>query len=354
MRSDGANPGCAKVSTGGITFSGLIPWIGGLIIVVLLAFSIRHTLSSFILAFVIAYIFDPLLRLGERLNVPRRYGLVILYFFLGGVSAATLFFIYPTVRTLWESLLLDLPLYVQKVKTAPHPWGAESNGLPAMYADVMKNLGLAFGNLGIFLYQTASTIVFNFFSNILAPILVYFMLLYKHEIINECKGWLPSAHRYPLVQLGHDIDESIGAYIRGQIVVSCIVAVMTASTLFALGVDYPILNGAFAGLASVLPFIGVVIAAVPALFFAYAKFHTISILMKVIISFSGIYFLEGYLIKPIVFKKAMELNPLVTIIMVMTLGELFGFLGILLAVPIASSIKIFFTHLRSGRFSHGG
>ncbi len=74
-------------------------------------------------------------------------------------------------------------------------------------------------------------------------------------------------------------------------------------------------------------------------------------LIKVLVAFALIYFLEGYLIKPLVFKKSMNLNPLVTIIVVMGFGELLGFWGILLAIPIAAAMKIISAHFRRGSFT---
>jgi putative permease len=78
----------------------------------------------------------------------------------------------------------------------------------------------------------------------------------------------------------------------------------------------------------------------------------VAVLIKTAIAFAVIYFLEGYIVKPLVFKRSMDLNPLVTIIMVMALGELLGFWGILLALPIAAAVKITWGHAIKGDFSH--
>jgi putative permease len=153
--------------------------------------------------------------------------------------------------------------------------------------------------------------------------------------------------------MGREVNASIGGYIKGQLFVSLIVAILATIALFSLEIDYPLFNGVFAGLASILPFIGVIIATIPSLFFAYVKYQSGLIILKVIAAFAVIYFLEGYLIKPLVFKEAMNLNPLVTIIAVMAFGELMGFWGILLAIPIAAAVKIFSSHLRRGDFNEG-
>ena len=75
--------------------------------------------------------------------------------------------------------------------------------------------------------------------------------------------------------------------------------------------------------------------------------------MKVVVTFGAIYFLEGYLVKPLVYKRSMDLNPLLTIITVMALGELFGFWGILLAIPVAAAAKIITVSLERGDFRDG-
>ena len=152
---------------------------------------------------------------------------------------------------------------------------------------------------------------------------------------------------------GHfQVNGSIGGYLRGQVIVSVIVAILVSLSLAVLNIPHPLFCGFFAGAASILPFIGVAIAVVPALFFAWYQYQSIAVLLKVSLAFAIIYFLEGYIVKPLVFKKSMNLNPLVTIIMVMALGELLGFWGILLALPIAAAIKITWGHTIKGDFRH--
>jgi putative permease len=178
------------------------------------------------------------------------------------------------------------------------------------------------------------------------------MLYYKHDVSEGISGWLPIQQRETILEMGREVNSSVGGYIRGQMVVSLIVAILSTLALFYLDVDYALLNGIFAGLASILPFIGVIIATLPPLFFAYVKFQNGIILLKVMGAFALIYFMEGYLVKPVVFKRSMNLNPLITIIVVMAFGELMGFWGILLAIPIAAALKILTSYYRHGSFTH--
>jgi putative permease len=332
-----------------------------LIAVALIAagYAIRHTFSCFLLAFVIAYLLDPFVVLMERRKLARNYGIIILYGLLGLFSVFFILYLGPLLNLRWESMIRDLPLYLQKGKEIMQKWqgGIGPVGATGEWRWLMDNLvgGMdeLVSRIGSGVYAAVTQVFFNLFNLVLAPILVFFMLFYKQEIKTGIKKWIPPGQSYTILEMGREVNASIGGYIKGQLFVSLIVAVLSSIALFFLEVDYPLFNGIFAGLASIIPFIGVIIATIPPLFFAYVKFQSGLIIVKVIAAFAVIYFLEGYVIKPLVFKEAMNLNPLVTIIAVMAFGELMGFWGILLAIPIAAAVKIFSSHLRRGDFNEG-
>jgi putative permease len=330
-----------------------------LIAVALIAagYAIRHTFSCFLLAFVIAYLLDPFVVFMERRKLARNCGIIILYALLGLFSVFFLIYLGPMLSLRWESMIRDLPHYLERGKEIIQKSQGEIGpaGATAEWRWLLNNLvgGMdeLFSRVGSGVYAAMTKVVFNLFNLVLAPILVFFMLFYKQDIKAGIGKWIPAGQSFAILEMGREVNASIGGYIKGQLFVSLIVAILATIALFFLEIDYPLFNGVFAGLASILPFIGVIIATIPALFFAYVKFQSGLIIVKVIAAFAVIYFLEGYLIKPLVFKEAMNLNPLVTIIAVMALGELMGFWGILLAIPIAAAVKIFSSHLRRGDFN---
>lgn len=327
------------------------------IAIIAAGYAIRHTFSCFLLAFVIAYLLDPFVALLERRNIVRVYGITILYIILGVFSVFFIVYLVPLLNQRWAALIHALPLYLQKVKEIVQTW--EGRFEPAYASEewrwlldnLVGSMDNLFSRIGSGVYAAVTRVVFNLFNLILAPILVFFMLYYKRDAVTGITNWLPVGQRDAILDAGREINASIGGYIKGQFVVSLIVAFLVTLALIFLGVDFPLFNGIFAGVASILPFIGVILATLPPLFFAYVKFQSGFVTFKVIASFALIYFLEGYLIKPLVFKGAMNLNPLVTIIAVMALGEIMGFWGILLAIPIAAAIKVFSSHLRRGDFN---
>ena len=319
-------------------------------------YALRHTISCFLLSWVIAYLLDPLLVIAEKRNVKRLYALGLLYIILGILTVFFMMFIVPAVTISWNAFVLDLPAYIQKIKQVALDWKLR---LPDRYGSVeiewlidkaSGNIDTAAEKAGFWAYNFGTSIFFNLFNIVLSPILVFFMLYYKQIVIDTIVSWLPDGRRTQIVDIAHEVNNSIGGYLRGQVAVSIIVALLATIALFALGIPHPIFCGIFAGAASILPFIGVILATLPALFFAWFKFQSAAIIGQTVVAFAIIYFVEGYLIKPLVFKESMNLNPLVTIIMVMALGESLGFWGILLALPIAAAIKIAWGHIISGDF----
>ena len=322
--------------------------------------ALQHTVSCFLLSFVIAYLLDPLVVSLERRGVRRVWGIILLYAVLAVFSVFFVTYLVPFISLRWEAFVRGLPFYLHKGKELVFAWKARVLS-PVAAAEwrwlveaISAQLDKLAASLGAGFYEAVAGLVFNLFNLVLSPILVFFMLFYKQDAMEWIIAWLPSAYREAILDLGRDINRSIGGYIRGQLIVSVIVAILSIIALFFLAVPYPIVNGVFAGLASILPFIGVILATLPPLFFAYVQYQSGAILVKVVTAFSIIYFLEGYLVKPLVFKESMNLNPLVTIIFVMAFGEVMGFWGILLAIPIAAAIKICIEHSRRGHFSRRG
>jgi putative permease len=292
----------------------------------------------------------------ERRGLSRCRVIVLLYAVLGLVSIFAALVVVPFIGLKWQQFLVDLPSHLQKAQDLIAGW--KSHYLPLVAATgwgwLVDTVSVQAESTAetVFsgAYAAATSVLFNTVNILLAPILGFFMLIYKVPAGDGILACVPPARRRMVADLGHEINSSIGGYLRGQLMVSLIVALLSIMALFYLDVDYPVLNGIFAGLASVLPFIGVILATIPPLFFAYVKFQSLVAIGQVVMAFALIYFIEGYVIKPLVFKKAMEMNPLTTIIAVMACGEIMGFWGILLAIPLAAATRIVIEHARKGDF----
>jgi putative permease len=334
----------------------LIAFILLLCLLAAAGYALQHTISCFLLSWIIAYLLDPLVKKFEERGITRAYALALLYVVLGILAVFFLTFIVPKLTMSWDAFLRDLPQYLQKIKQIAMEWKARipdrygSEEIQWLLDKTSANVDTATEKTGAWAYNFAGRIFFNVFNIILSPILVFFMLYYKQTVIKTLASWIPEQRRTIVLGIGQEVNSSIGGYLRGQVIVSIIVALLASLALYIMNISHPLFCGIFAGAASILPFIGVIIAVFPALFFAWFQFQDMAVLLKIVVAFAVIYFLEGYIVKPLVFKKSMDLNPLVTIIMVMALGELLGFWGILLALPIAAAMKITWGHFITGDF----
>lgn len=328
--------------------------LGGVLI--LAGYGLRHTISCFLLSFVIAYLMEPLIVLLESKRFRRVHAITLIYLVMGVITIFCLMFLLPMLTINWSNLLQNLPQYLQQLKLLLADWQSR---LPTHYGTeeirwltdkLTGNLDTMLQTLSSWFYDFIGGVVFNVFNIILSPILVFFMLYYKWPIIDTLRSWIPPQYQALVLTISHEVNDSIGGYVRGQALVSIMVALTLIPALYLLDIPNPILCALFAGAASVLPFIGVILAMLPAMLLAWLKFGTSAILFKVLLVFSIIYFLEGYLVKPLIFKKSMDLNPLLSIIVVMAFGELMGFWGVVLALPLAAAIKIAWEHWLSGDF----
>jgi putative permease len=218
------------------------------VIVGVLMYELRHTISCFLLSFVLAYLFEPLVSLMER-KVSRLKAIAILYAGLGVFSLFCLIYLLPFLTIRWEALAHNFPLYLQKIKVLIADLRESNRTSYAaeewrwVFDQLSDNLDAVFSKLGGGVYATASTMAFNLLNLLLAPILVFFMLSYKNAVAETIIGFLPTRFRGGILVVGREINRSMTGFIRGQLIISGIVTVLVTLALVLLGVDYPLCRG---------------------------------------------------------------------------------------------------------------
>jgi predicted PurR-regulated permease PerM len=308
---------------------------------------LRHTFSAILTSLVIAYLCNPLLKYLEKKGFDRFTALTLLYGIAALASLIASFFLIPYFLHQIESLFNALPHYVQSIKTALEEWKirmapyyAEEEGT-WLLEQAEEYLALLAQDISGTGYRHVTGLFFGVFDLILAPILVFLILYYKEFFKEIITRMVPPSESRHLTELGKKINRSLERFILGMVLDCLIVGTLSATALYFLGIEFPLINGLFAGFACLVPFLGMMIAVIPAALIGYAKNGDIYMIPRVV----AIYFLihviiEGNLIKPLVMKRTLRLNPLAVIFSVMAMGELLGFWGIVLAVPLAAVINI--------------
>ncbi|MHB9095614.1 MAG: AI-2E family transporter, partial [Eubacteriales bacterium] len=178
---------------------------------------------------------------------------------------------------------------------------------------------------------------------VIAPIFAFYMLKDIEHIKNSFTLTMPRRYRSDVLAIGRDINEIISGFLRGHLLICVIIGVLTGVGMYIIGLDFALIIGLIAGVAELVPYLGPFIAAVPAVSLALlisrrTAFYAVLVILIV-------QQLENAVISPKILGKSMGLHPLAVIFAIMAGGELYGFLGILLAVPVAASIKVILRYL---------
>lgn len=309
---------------------------------------LRHALSALLTALVFAYLLNPALKYIEKRGLGRFPAIAVLYLCISVMLFISLFMLVPYLNHQLESLPRAIPRYVRNLQQAMEKWktelapyygSEEGEWLIAGAEESLNRLVLEFSGKG---YDRLKGALFGLFDLVLAPILVFFILHYKEYFKELLLGLMPSEEHGTFRELGNRINRTLERFILAQFVDCLLVGVLSAFALYFLGIEFPLLNGLFAGFASVVPFVGVLVAVIPPAFIGYVETGDLTIIPKVCAAYFIInVIIEGNLIKPLLMRSTLKLNPLAVIFALMAMGELMGFWGIVLAVPMTAVVKIF-------------
>lgn len=340
-----------------------IAWfLAGILGVVLLAGHVaRHSLSAILTSLVIAYLLNPFMKYLESKGLGRLPAIAILYLCIAVLIFFSLFALIPYLSHQLEALPQAVPRYVQnlervlnawKARLAPYYGGDEGAWLIARTEDSLKKLAVEASGKG---YQELKAALFGLFNLALAPILVFFMLSSKQFFKDLILRFVPHRERASFREVGGRIKTSLERFIIAQFFDCLLVGILSALVLSLLGIEFPLLNGLVAGFASVVPYVGVMVAVIPPAFMGYAETGDLTIIPQVCIAYFVInVIIEANLIKPLLMRGTLRLNPLAVIFTLMALGELMGFWGVVLAVPVAAVVKICAMEMKGYLVEGGG
>ncbi|MCD2257275.1 AI-2E family transporter [Lactobacillus sp. CC-MHH1034] len=306
------------------------------------------------LAAVFYYLMEPLVALLERKwHWKRMVSITILFILLVGLLALGISLLIPYIQKQTQSLVANWPQYWQAVQD----WLKNISGQPsfrpikdqlnASTDTITKSIGSwfqknfvsTFSNIGSAV-GTVTTIIVNV---ITAPFILFFMLKDGGKFKTGLVKLVPTRLRPSTQTTLTEINNSISSYIRGQLTVAFWVMVMFSVGYLIVGQKYAFPLGILAGILNLVPYVGSFLAILPSL--VIAGFTSVSMLIKVLIVFLIEQTIEGRVISPLVMGSKLEMHPVTTILVLLTAGNLFGFLGVVLGIPGYAVIKIIIVKL---------
>jgi predicted PurR-regulated permease PerM len=311
-----------------------------------LLFTVHEVLIPFLLSFALAYVLNPVINYFEVRGFRRDLVVGMVYLVLAIAVTIGASSILPAMTRELAMLQGKAPGYFAKVQQmaadTQHrlaqelPFGqavVESWSLK-LYDPVMKQLPkVPQYVLGLF---PLFSLLF------LVPFITFFLLMDSKRILQNAIQVCPSRYVEQALHLLSEIDTSLGNYIRGLLIISSVIGVSSYIGLVLLEVDYALGVATLAGLSSFIPYLGAIIGAVVGALVAFFQYHNFTMPIYVVVLFLGIRIADEAFVQPAVSKHSIHLHPLVFLMSLMIGGKLFGFIGLLFAVPAACIIKSLF------------
>ena len=319
------------------------------------AFLLMPVLTPFVIAAVLSYVGDPLVDWLELKKIPRAAGVSIVFLALTSIAVLVLIILIPLIEDQIIILINKVPVYVRWIETALLPVVNEKLGAAKIELDVnvlQESLKQNWQSAGGIAAQIISSItrsglvLFTWLANLTLVFIVSFYLLRDWDhLVEGIRTLLPRTKEKLISNLARQSDEVLGAFFRGQLLVVVALTFVYSIGLSIVGLELAILIGLLAGLVSFVPYLGFIIGIVVAGIAALVQFNDASYLLYVFIVFGFGQALEGMVLTPILVGDKIGLHPVAVIFAVLAGGQLFGFFGILCALPIAAVLAVIIRHI---------
>ncbi|QCA28129.1 AI-2E family transporter [Vagococcus xieshaowenii] len=316
--------------------------------------------APLVFAGILYYLLEPVVSFLEKKGLSRVWSISLIFVAIVALLVWGIVILFPMLQEQIISFSNNWPDYWETIQNKgsdilKHP-------LLAQYADqiekVSKNFFDSFGSMiqkfskntvsGIGSLIGVMTTIFLTIAT--GPIILFYLLKDGKQLSLYIEKFLPSKSKKPIMQVLTDINEKVSSYIRGQLVVAFVVAILFMIGFKIVGLEYGVTLGILAGFMNLIPYLGSFLAMIPAIILAIVAGPMM--IVKVLIVFSVEQFIEGRFVSPLILGNQLEIHPITIIFVLLTSGKVFGVAGVILGVPGYAAIKVIVTHAFSWYIAH--
>ena len=333
--------------------------LSGIALILWVLYLLKPVVLPFIAAFLVAYLFSPLVDKLHRIGLPRWLSIGIVFIGIGVIVTLAIWYVVPLV---WQQLIYardSIPAGIHWLNYTFLPWVSQTFNVEAMEidteqiskvvmeyiqtnysADSIQSVVLRVAQSGLNFIQIGGVVV-------LIPIIAFYFLLDWDRMLESLRRLIPRHYEKTTLGIVGECHNVLGAFVKGQFLVMFLLGVVYAVGLQLIGLEVGLIIGMVAGLASIIPYLGFgvgIIAAVIATLFQFGIDWTH--LALVIIVFMIGQAIEGYILQPFLLGDKIGLSPVAVVFAVLAGAQLAGFLGMLIALPVAAVIVVLLRHAR--------
>ena len=326
-------------------------WLLALLLVALALYVLRDALLPFVAGLALAYLLDPLADRLQRLGLGRLGATLLILVSFICLFVVTLVLIAPLIAHQLAGFAGKMPGYVARLQALIVEQGGpllERFGGPEALADMQSSIGNLVGQgaawFGRFLqslWSGGQAIISIFALLVVTPVVAFYLLVDWDRMVATIDAWVPVRHRETVRRLAREIDEAIAGFVRGQTAVCLILGTFYAVALSLIGLNFGALIGMVSGILTFIPYVGSLTGLVLSAGVAVVQFWPD---WTMILATLGIFifgqFVEGNVLSPKLVGDAVGLHPVWLMFALVAFGSLFGFVGLLLSVPLAAAAGV--------------
>lgn len=302
-------------------------------------------LAPLLIAIVLAYLLEwPTRMVIDKLKFPRVLATGLILGGFVGITLLLILVLIPNLANQMAKLFSDLPHMFNELNewllSLPnkYPEVVDYQMVDSLFVAIKTKI-LAFGESAVkFSLSSLLSLVTLGIYAFLVPLMVFFLLKDKQELISYISGFLPR-NRTLASKVWQEMQVQIANYIRGKLLEILIVTLVTYAIFLFFGLNYPLLLAVAVGISVLIPYIGAVLVTIPVALVAIFQFGDHSEFWYLMIAFVISQLLDGNLLVPFLFSEAVNLHPLTIIVAVLIFGGLWGFWGVFFAIPLATLVK---------------
>jgi predicted PurR-regulated permease PerM len=320
-----------------------------------LIYLLSPILTPFLLAAVIAYICNPMMARMAARKIPRTAGAILMMLLLFGVSAALVLIMVPLFEEEARRLIGKMPVYLDMLRTHVIPWLEARLNISlepdmSMLREAVSEHWQSAGGVAAKVLPSLTSggmAVVEFLVNLLlVPVVLFYLLRDWDRLIKLIDEMIPRYWHHQISLLARETDRILAEFLRGQLSVIVLMSICYITGLWLAGLEFALPIGLVAGILVFVPYLGMIVGLTLATFAAVMQFQGWSGVIPVWIVFGAGKLLEGMLITPWLVGDRIGLHPVMVIFALLAFGQLFGFFGILLALPVSAVMLVWLRHLR--------
>ncbi|MGH8589614.1 MAG: AI-2E family transporter [Gammaproteobacteria bacterium] len=328
-------------------------WLALTVVIAVLIYLLSPILTPFLLAALLAYMGDPLVDRLAAIQIPRTLGALIVMSLLIGSMILIVVILVPLFEHQATTLMQRYPQHLEALSSYMRPWlhrfGIDFElDIQGIKHALMENLPAAksYAAKLIPTLKTGGLALVEFVINlVLVPVVLFYLLRDWDLMITHIGETIPIRARDETISMARDVDEVLGQFLRGQSSVMLLQSVFYVAGLWLVGLDFALPIGVLAGLLCFIPYLGAIVGFVLATLAGVIQFESFGGLVPVWIVFFLGQLLEGMVFTPWLVGDRIGLHPVLVIFALLAFGQLFGFFGVLLALPASAALVVGFKYM---------